>query len=135
MQKIKTAIVSYGNIGKYVLEALQASSDFEVAGIVRRNASNNPEELAKYKVVDDIKKLDRVEVAILCSPTRQIEAYAKEMLALGINTVDSYDIHSGIVNLRSELDKVARKYGSKAIVSAGWDPGSDSVIRALFEAM
>lgn len=36
MKKIRAAIVGYGNIGSYVLEALQAAPDFEVAGVVRR---------------------------------------------------------------------------------------------------
>lgn len=39
MKKIRAAIVGYGNIGSYVLEALQAAPDFEVAGVVRRDAS------------------------------------------------------------------------------------------------
>ena len=30
MKKIRAAIVGYGNIGSYVLEALQAAPDFEV---------------------------------------------------------------------------------------------------------
>ena len=30
MKKIRAAIVGYGNIGKYVLEALEAAPDFEV---------------------------------------------------------------------------------------------------------
>lgn len=136
MKKIRAAIVSYGNIGKYVFEALQAAPDFEIVGVVRRDASGNkPAELAEVAVVDCIKKLADVDVAILCSPTRQIESYAKEILALGINTVDSYDIHGGIVNLRRELDKVAKANNARAIISAGWDPGSDSVVRALLEAV
>ena len=36
MKKIRAAIVGYGNIGRFALEALQATQDFEVAGIVRR---------------------------------------------------------------------------------------------------
>ena len=32
MKKIRAAIVGYGNIGKYVLEALEAAPDFGVAG-------------------------------------------------------------------------------------------------------
>ncbi|MGL5227715.1 MAG: diaminopimelate dehydrogenase [Bacteroidales bacterium] len=136
MKKIRAAIVSYGNIGKYVFEALQAAPDFEIVGVVRRDASGNkPSELADITVVDCIKKLANVDVAILCSPTRQIETYAKEILALGINTVDSYDIHGGIVDLRRELDKVAKANNARAIISAGWDPGSDSVVRALLEAV
>ena len=39
MKKIKVAIVGYGNIGKYALEALERTSDMECAGIVRRNGS------------------------------------------------------------------------------------------------
>ena len=38
MKKIRAAIVGYGNIGHYALEALEAANDFEVAGIVRRQA-------------------------------------------------------------------------------------------------
>ena len=136
MEKIKAAIVGYGNIGQYVLEAIQAAPDFEVAGVVRRNgAENKPAELADYKVVKAIKELGKVDVAILCTPTRSVEKYAKEILALGINTVDSYDIHTGIVDLRRELGKTAKENNAVAIISAGWDPGSDSVVRTLLEAI
>ena len=33
MGKIRAAVVGYGNIGKFTLEALEAASDFEVAGM------------------------------------------------------------------------------------------------------
>ena len=90
MKKIRAAIVGYGNIGKYALEALQESDDFEIAGIVRRKgAEDKPAELADYDVVKSIKELKDVDVAILATPTRSVEKYAKEILALGINTVDS----------------------------------------------
>ena len=135
MKKIRAAIVGYGNIGKYVLEALEAAPDFEVAGVVRRNASDVPAELKMYPVTDDIKKLENVDVAVLATPTRSVETYAKEILALGINTVDSFDIHGGIVELRRSLEEVAKKHNTVAVISAGWDPGSDSVVRALLEAM
>lgn len=136
MKKIKAAIIGYGNIGKFVLHALQAATDFEIAGIVRRaGAQNTPAELVEYKVVKDIKELGKVDVAILATPSRSVEAYAKEILAQGINTVDSFDIHSGISALRKELDIVAKKHNTSAIISAGWDPGSDSIIRTLLQAI
>jgi diaminopimelate dehydrogenase len=135
MKKNRVAIVGYGNIGRYVLEAIQASPDFEVAGIIRRNPADIPNELKPYKVTDSITTLDKVDVAILATPTRSVEAYAKEILALGINTVDSFDIHGGIVDLRRSLDAVAKAHNAVSVISAGWDPGSDSVVRTLLEAM
>lgn len=136
MKKIRVAIVGYGNIGKAALEAVAAAPDMELAGVVRRSARGEmPAELAGVQVVDDVAKLPGVQAAILCTPTRSIPQYAREYLARGIRTVDSYDIHTGVWDLRQELDSVARTHGSAAIISAGWDPGSDSVVRAWLEAM
>jgi len=136
MKKIRVAIVGYGNIGQFALQALEAAPDMEVAGVVRRSGSDNkPAELAPYPVVKHISELENVDVAILATPTRSVEQYALECLALGINTVDSFDIHSKIVDLRRSLDAAAKEHGKVAIISAGWDPGSDSVIRALLLAM
>lgn len=136
MKKVRAAIIGYGNIGRYVVEALQVAPDFEIAGIVRRAGSENcPAELAAYPVVKSVKELSNVDVAILCTPTRKVEEYAKEILALGIHTVDSFDIHSGIVDLRRSLDAVAKEHGTVSVISAGWDPGSDSVVRTLLEAI
>ena len=136
MKKIRAAVVGYGNIGKSVVEALQAAPDFEIAGIIRRNgAENKPAELADYEVVKDIAELKDVDVAIVASPTRQVEVQAKKILALGINTVDSFDIHTQITSLRRSLGETAKENGSVAIISAGWDPGSDSVVRTLLEAI
>ena len=136
MKKIRAAIVGYGNIGRYALEALEAAPDFEVAGIVRRQgAANCPSELSQYKVVSDIKELSDVDVAILATPTRSCEEYAKQILPLGINTVDSFDIHSGIVEYRRSLDAINKATGTVSIIAAGWDPGSDSVVRTLLESL
>lgn len=136
MSKIKAAVVGYGNIGKYAIEALEASSDMEIAGIVRRAGKENcPKEIEQYRVVKSIKELEDVDVAILATPTRSVQEYALECLALGINTVDSFDIHGMIVDLRRTLDKAAKEHGAVSIISAGWDPGSDSIVRTLMESL
>lgn len=134
MTKIKAAIVGYGNIGHFVLDALKEAEDFEIAGVVRRSTANTPFELTPYKVVTNIDELGKVDVAILCTPTREVEKYAAEYLAKGINTVDSYDIHTSIADLRKHLDAIAKEHGTVAIISAGWDPGSDSIVRTLMQA-
>lgn len=136
MKKIRAAIVGYGNIGRYTLQALETAPDFEVAGIVRRSVEGTqPAELQGYNVVDDIKKLEKVDVAILATPSRKVEATAKSILSLGISTVDSFDIHQQIPALRRELGDCACVNGAVSIISAGWDPGTDSVVRTLMEAM
>lgn len=132
---IKVAIIGYGNIGKFALQAVSAAPDMELAGVVRRDASNVPAELANVKVVSNIDELGKVDVAILCGPSRSVPATAAEILAKGINTVDSFDIHTDIWDLRQQLDAVAKANNAAAIISAGWDPGSDSVIRTLLLAM
>ncbi len=134
MDKIKVAVVGYGNIGKYVVEALETAPDFEIAGIVRRNAANVPDEIKRYKVSERLSELPDIQIAILCTPTRSVKQYATEALSLGINTVDSFDIHTQTVELHRTLDQIARQHKAVAIMSAGWDPGTDSVVRTLLEA-
>lgn len=136
MKKIRAAVVGYGNIGRYTIEALRAADDFEIAGVVRRNgAENKPEELAPYQVVKSIKELKDVDVAILAVPTRSCPEYAKEVISLGINAVDSYDIHTGIVDYRAEMMPLCREHNAVCVISAGWDPGSDSIVRTLMQSL
>ncbi|WP_028307148.1 diaminopimelate dehydrogenase [Desulfitibacter alkalitolerans] len=134
----KVAIVGYGNIGKYAYEAVKAAPDMELAGVVRRPDSLGkpvPIELKEVPIVSHIRELKEVDVALLCTPTRSVEEYGRDILELGINTVDSFDIHEKIVALRNSFQKSGEKGNSVAVIAAGWDPGSDSMIRSMFEFM
>ena len=139
MKKIRAAVVGYGNIGKYAVEALEAAEDFEIAGIVRRNgADNKPAELTRPggEIENmDIKELKDVDVAILATPTRSCEEHAMQILPLGINTVDSFDIHTNIRGYRERLMEVNKKTGTVSVIAAGWDPGSDSIVRMLMQSL
>ena len=136
MKKIRAAVVGYGNIGRFTVEALQAAADFEIAGIVRRQGNKEkPAELADYEVVSDIRELKDVDVAILATPTRSCEEYAQQILPLGINTVDSFDIHTDIRGYRERLMALNKGTGTVSIIAAGWDPGSDSVVRTLLQSL
>lgn len=134
MGKIKACIVGYGNIGRYALQALESAPDFELVGVVRRNPER--EDIPVHvKVTDKIDELGKVDVAILAVPTREVETYATEILSKGINTVDSFDIHSEIAGLRKRLGEISKQHKCVSVIAAGWDPGSDSVVRTLFEAI
>lgn len=139
MQKIKIAIVGYGNIGRFAVDAVAEASDMELAGVVRRAGSVGspvPPELTGVKITADPASLGQVDVALLCGPTRSIPETAPGYLSRGIHTVDSFDIHGQkLWDLRQSLGELGRKHRSVAIISSGWDPGSDSVLRTLLLAM
>ncbi len=144
MEKIKVAIVGFGNVGCMAMDALNQEPDMELVGIVelfnreKIKAGMNPAQCCKFgetKVVADIKELDKVDVALVCAPSRKVKDVVSEYLKLGINTVDSFDIHTEIPSLRNHLDKIAKENNTVSIISAGWDPGIDSVIRGWFLAM
>lgn len=116
----KIAIIGYGNIGKAVEEAVKAAPDMELTGIYHHN--------------DDLSQI-KADVALLCTPTREVPAFAEKMLQLGISTVDSFDIHGQIYDLRQRLTPIAQASKSVSIIAAGWDPGSDSVVRTLLQAI
>lgn len=118
--KTKVAIIGYGNIGRAVEQALQVADDMELVGIYHHN--------------DDMSAV-QADVAVLCTPTREVPAFAEKLLARGICTVDSFDIHTQIVELRRRLMPQSKQHKAVSIIAAGWDPGSDSMVRALLQAI
>ena len=116
----RIAIIGYGNIGKAVEQAVLAAEDMQLVGIYHHNDN-----------LDDIE----ADVAALCTPTREVPAFAEKLLRRGICTVDSFDIHGQIYDLREQLTPVAKGHGAVSVIAAGWDPGSDSVVRALLTAI
>jgi len=135
MKKIRVAVAGYGNIGRCAVEAIRESPDMELAGVVSRRKSPAGV-LSGITVTNDVMTLGKVDVMLLCGASRNIPETAEHYLSLGIHTVDSFDIHGDeLWNLRRQLDKAGKKYNTVSVVSAGWDPGSDSVVRTLWEAM
>ena len=117
---IKIAILGYGNIGRAAEDAIKAAPDMELAGIYHHN--------------DCMDCID-ADVVLVATPTREVQKFATVLAARGICTVDSFDIHGQIWSLRSSLDAVCQANHTVSILSAGWDPGTDSMVRALLMAM
>jgi len=139
MSRYRIAVVGFGNVGKEVFHAIEDSLDMETAGIVIRN----PKKIQAVKkvvgdipVTTDVRELGKVDVAVLGVPSRSVPEIAPRFLEMGINTVDSFDIHGDeIIRLREKLGQIAKAHNSVAVISAGWDPGSDSIVRALMEVV
>lgn len=117
---IRVAIIGYGNIGRAVEEAAKTALDIELVGIYHHN--------------DNLDAID-ADVAVLCTPTRETPAYAERLIKQGIATVDSFDIHTRINEVRHQLDPQDKANKTVSIIAAGWDPGSDSMVRALLAAI
>lgn len=137
MDKLRVAVIGYGNVGRFTVEAVLAADDMELAGVVRRASSlkNDRLDIADIEFVSDIAYLGKVDVAILCCPSRLVPEMAKYYLRKGICTVDCFDIHPDIYDVHEKLNDVAKQNKTASILAAGWDPGTDSVIRSLFMAM
>ena len=136
MQKINVAIIGWGNVGRGCKRALQESSDMRLVGVVRRPASlyKNREELQDTVVVSDVSELkNKPDVLLLCIPSREVPNKVKEYHEMGYCTVDSYDEHENIPFFRREADVSAKATNTVSVISAGWDPGTDSVVRTLMK--
>lgn len=132
MNKIRVCVVGYGNVGREAVECIKQARDMELAGVVEILHVENPQ----VPIVKTVDELEQVDVAILAIPSRHIPTVAPDYLAKGINTVDGYDIHGeSMISLRAKLSKLAKQHGRTAVIGAGWDPGTDSVIRMLFSAI
>lgn len=138
-KKISVAIVGYGNVGRGALQAIAAAPDLELAGVVRSSSVKRealPAELQNTAVALNIEELPKVDAALLCVPTRKVTELAVDYLKRGINTIDSFDLHGEeLLAHRKKLAQAAQSSGAAAVISAGWDPGTDSLVRALMELM
>lgn len=131
MKKIRVCVAGYGNVGREALECIKQAPDMEPAGVVRRAPGAGSK--AGIPHVTCVEELGPVDTAILALPSRLIPAAAPLYLQKGLNTVDSYDIHGeAALSLRNNLGACAREKERVAITGAGWDPGTDSIVRMLF---
>jgi len=141
MSKLPVMIHGFGNVGKNVLQALATSPDMHCAGVLRQAGSmgtraHDLRGVPEFSDLDSlIRKAGKPAVGILCGPSRKVPENAAHFLAAGMHTVDSFDIHADIPELVRALDAAAKASGKAAVTAAGWDPGTDSVLRALLEAM
>lgn len=132
MNCLNVAVVGYGHVGRCAVEAVLSTSDMELAGVI----DVIPLELPGIATVNDISQLKKVDVALLCIPSILVPEVAPLYLARGIHTVDSFDIHGEkLWQYHQNVDRIGKEHQSVAVISAGWDPGSDSVIRTLLMAM
>ena len=120
-------------MGKEAVECVKQASDIHLVGAVEVCDPKG----SGFPLFGDLGELgEEVDVAILTIPSRLVPSVAPSYLEKGINTVDGYDIHGDcMLSLKNELGACAKSSGTVSVIGAGWDPGSDSVIRILVQAI
>ncbi|KMQ50230.1 diaminopimelate dehydrogenase [Chitinispirillum alkaliphilum] len=135
-EKIKIAIIGYGNVGRGVRSAVKANPDMELSLILSRSPQRVEKEVTDVSVrhVDDLEALKECSVAILCGGSKNDLPVQGPHFAANINTVDSYDNHSCIPDYFSKMNPVSKENNTVSVISTGWDPGTFSLERVLGNA-
>ena len=136
---MKIGILGYGNLGRGVECAIKQNEDMELAAVFSRRNPDSVEILTEgvpvYHVDNILEHKDEIDVLIICGGSatdlpKQTPEYAKYF-----NVIDSFDTHAKIPEHFANVDKASKENGHVALISAGWDPGSDSIVRVLLQSL
>ena len=135
---IRVAIVGCGNLGRGAEAAVRQNPDMELVAIFsRRDASCVciSTECAPVLPMEELDRLaDQIDVLILCGGSATDLPEMTPALAAKFNVIDSFDNHSHIPEHIAAVEAAAKKAGTTAIVSCGWDPGLFSLMRIYGQA-
>lgn len=141
-EKIKVAIVGYGNLGRGVELAVFESSDMMLTNIFTRRApksivplTRGIKVLAAAALDDEKPSFEPPDVLLVCGGSAQDLPQQSPRYAGRYNIVDSFDNHAEIWEHYEKVEKSARQGGRLAVIAAGWDPGLFSLIRLMSEAV
>ena len=130
---MKIGILGYGNLGRGVEKAVNASSDQELVAVFTRRdpasvkiASPGVKVLSVY-ALNDMK--DDIDVLILCGGSATDLPEMTPKYAAAFNVIDSFDTHAKIPEHFAAVDEAASKAGKIGVISCGWDPGMFSLNR------
>lgn len=132
------AIYGYGNIGRGVECAVGQNPDIELTGVFTRRdpASVKTRTGAPvYAAADIAAHKDEIDVLILCGGSATDLPVMTPMLAEQFCVVDSFDTHARIPAHFDAVDAAARRGGTVAVISGGWDPGMFSLNRLYAAAI
>lgn len=138
--KIKIAIVGYGNLGRGVEAAIRQNPDMEPVAVFTRRSPDavgihSSGDLRVVHVSEVEEYRDKIDVMILCGGSATDLPEQGPAFAAMFNTVDSFDNHGRIPEYFAAIDRAARKSGKIGLISVGWDPGLFSLNRLMMEAV
>ena len=139
MDQIRIGIVGYGNLGRGVEYALRQNPDMALVGVFTRRPPSSLTLQTPGVPVYPLDALDgmegAVDVLLLCGGSAADLPEQSPRYAGRFHLVDSFDTPANIPAHFAAVDAAARAGGKTAIISAGWDPGLFSLVRALAAAV
>ena len=136
-EKIKIAVLGYGNLGRGVELAVKNSKDLELIAVFSRR---NPSEVKTcgtpvFSVDEILSHKGKFDVLVLCGGSATDLPTQTPEFAQHFNVVDSFDTHAKIPEHFAAVDAAAKKGGNVGIIAVGWDPGLFSLNRLFGESV
>ena len=136
MRPRRLAVIGLGKLGRACAEAIVATDDLRIAGVVRRAQRLDEaltSEFGDVPVTADIGELDAVDAALLCLPPRLVTTTAHDLLQHRIPVIECAVLQGEDLRVRKErLHRLAQRHHIAAVLGAGWDPGALTLLRDLF---
>lgn len=129
---MKIAIYGYGNIGRGVEAAICQNADMELTGVYTRRDPETVKPLTGapvYAADDLLAHKDEIDVVIICGGSATDLPTMTPALAENFCVIDSFDTHARIPEHFAAVDAAAKRGGTTAVISGGWDPGMFSLNR------
>lgn len=136
-EKIKIAVLGYGNLGRGVELAARNSKDLKLSAVFSRR---NPNEVKTcgapvFSVDEILSHKGKFDVLVLCGGSATDLPTQTPEFALNFNVVDSFDTHAKIPEHFAAVDAAAKAGGKVGIIAVGWDPGLFSLNRLFGESV
>lgn len=136
--KIKVAIVGYGNLGKGIESQIVKNPDMELVCIFTRRDPATLKIKSSVPVIpseDAANWKDKIDVVFLCGGSATDLPTQGPLFASMFNTVCSFDTHAKALEYSKSMNEAAIKSGKIAMTSIGWDPGLFSHMRLLIQSI
>ena len=136
-EKIKIAVLGYGNLGRGVELAARNSKDLEFSAVFSRREPRSVQTYGApvFSVDEILSHKGKFDVLVLCGGSATDLPTQTPEFAQSFNVVDSFDTHAKIPEHFAAVDAAAKAGGKVGIIAVGWDPGLFSLSRLFGESV
>ena len=136
-EKIKIAILGYGNLGRGVELAARNSKDLQLSAVFSRREPYSVQTCGApvFSADEILSHKCKFDVLVLCGGSATDLPTQTPEFAQSFNVVDSFDTHAKIPEHFAAVDAAAKAGGNVSIIAVGWDPGLFSLSRLFGESV